>query len=54
MNILTKWFCSGDWHLIVFLELEEDDDYCLEDSGYAEAIQHSHSAEQEEDWEAND
>ncbi|XP_071342591.1 small RNA 2'-O-methyltransferase isoform X2 [Trachinotus anak] len=34
-------------------ELEEEDYNDLEDSGFAEAIQHSFTAEQEEDWEAN-
>uniref|UniRef100_A0A3B4GCR0 Small RNA 2'-O-methyltransferase n=1 Tax=Pundamilia nyererei TaxID=303518 RepID=A0A3B4GCR0_9CICH len=32
----------------------EQDDYNLDDSGYPEASLHSHSAEQEEDWEEND
>ena len=35
------------------LEEEEEEEGCLEDSGYAAASQCSHSAEPEEDWEAN-
>ncbi|XP_006797846.1 small RNA 2'-O-methyltransferase isoform X1 [Neolamprologus brichardi] len=33
---------------------EKEDDYNLDDSGYPEASLHSHSVEQEEDWEEND
>lgn len=38
----------------VLLDFEEEEDHNdLEDSGYAEASQCSHSVEQVEDWEAN-
>lgn len=37
---------------LCFLDPEEDDHDGLEDSGYTEASQCSHSAEPEEDWDA--
>ena len=40
--------------LFVFSDTVEEDQTDWDDSGYAEACLCSHSAEQEEDWEAND
>ncbi|XP_070765637.1 small RNA 2'-O-methyltransferase [Enoplosus armatus] len=44
---------DGSAVLVPEQDFEDKDHNDLEDSGYAEASQCSHSAEQEEDWEAN-
>lgn len=46
--------CVCDMCLFVFSDIVEEDQTEWEDSGYAEACLCSHSAVQEEDWEAND
>ncbi|XP_070816614.1 small RNA 2'-O-methyltransferase [Chaetodon trifascialis] len=44
---------SQDGSAVLLQEQEEEEDNDVEDSGYGEASQCSHSAEQEGDWEAN-